>query len=89
MACQHCKENEFERLLRNLEEGKLSSTHIAIALSSYYKDAKHLPIEIRNLIGGVGEGSGLIHKYFRMMGETIGSLELAARRGRSNPEGLD
>lgn len=58
-------------------------THIAIALSAHYREAEHLPEGVRNIIGGIGEGSGLIHRHFKLMRTTIGELELAYRRGDS------
>ncbi len=76
--------DKFTQLCQDLKSGDLSMTHIAIAVNAHYREAEHLPEGVRNIIGGVGEGSGLIHKHFRLMQSTIGALELAYRRGDSN-----
>ncbi len=73
--------DKFTQLCKDLKSGDLSMTHISIALSAHYRQAEHLPEGIRNIIGGMGEGSGLIHKHFKLMSNTIGELELAYRRG--------
>jgi len=78
--------DKFSQLLKDLDDGQLSLTHISIALSAHYREGKHLPDEIRNIIGGEGQGSGLIHRHFKLLSQTIGALELACRRVRDNPE---
>lgn len=79
--------DKFTQLLNDLKSGDLNINHIAIALSAYYREAGHLPEGIRNLIGGVGQGTGLVHKMFNLLSDTVGSLELAYRRGDSKEEG--
>lgn len=75
--------DKCSQLVKDLDDGELSITHIAIALSAYYRNAKYLPEGTRNIIGGVGEGSGLVHKHFDALKASIGAIELAYRRGDS------
>jgi len=75
--------DKFTQLVIDLKSGDLNTTLIAIALSTYYKEAKHLPEGIRDLIGGTGKGTGLVHKMFNLLSNTVGALELAYRRGDS------
>lgn len=75
--------DKFTQLTIDLKNGDLRPIHIAIALSTYYKEAEHLPEGIRDLIGGTGKGTGLVHQQFRFLQNTIGDLEIAYRRGDS------
>lgn len=75
--------DKFTQLVADLKSGELGINHIAIALSVYYRDAEHLPEGVRNIIGGVSEGNGIIHKHFNILQSTIGAIELAYRRGDS------
>ena len=79
--------NEFELLCKNLHDGKLNLTHIAIALSDYYRTSDKVPEELQSIIGGIGEGSGLVHRHFRLLSNAIGDLELAYLRTKHSKTG--
>lgn len=73
--------NKFDQLLNDLDSGELSTTHIQIALRSHFKNRKDIPDGVKSLICGTSDTSGLIFRFFKLMDNTIGSIELAYRRG--------
>lgn len=76
------KTNAFEELLNNLKEGKLNHLHIQAAYRAWIRGRKDIPDPLNDLLTGKNEAfTGLIYKIFKVMTETIGSMELAYRRG--------
>ena len=80
--------NAFYRIVEDLDSGELSMTHIQMAVKSHYRHAKHVPEGIKDLLCGKesvqGQDCGIIHRMFKNLNITIGSLELAYRRGEQD-----
>ena len=74
--------NKFEQLADDLTTGKLTLTHVQIAIRSSVRRRKDIPEGIKSILCGKGpEYAGLIYKMFKPMQEVIGTVELAYRRG--------
>lgn len=74
--------DKFSQLLEDLISGDLSHNHIQIAYRAALREREDIPEGVRNLLGGTSSRqAGVISLMFRMMSETIGSMELAYRRG--------
>ncbi len=74
--------NRFEQLVDDLTTGKLTLTHVQIAIRASIRRRDDIPEGIKDLLSGKGDSySGLIYKMFKPMQEVIGTVELAYRRG--------
>lgn len=74
--------NAFEQLVKDLDDGTLSLSLVRNALRQHYRHSEHIPDGIKSLVCGVGESdAGLIFRFFQLLSNVIGSLELANRRG--------
>ena len=73
--------DKFSQLLEDLCTGKLSHNHIQIAYRAMLKRDKRLK-GFGDILGGVADdNAGIIFKMFQCIDQTIGSMELAFRRG--------
>lgn len=74
--------NKFDQLVEDLTTGKISHTMLQIAYRAAIRQRKDLPEGIKDLLCGRSEyHAGLIYQQFKVISETIGSMELAYRRG--------
>ena len=73
--------DKFTQLVEDLKSGKLTMSHVQMAVRAYVRESKHIPDGTKDLLAGKGEGGGLIYKQFQVITETIGAMELAYRRG--------
>ena len=77
--------NKFDQLVDDLATGVISATTLQIAYRASIRQRKDLPEGIKDLLcGGSESHSGVLFQLFKAMQETIGSLELAYRRGEIN-----
>ena len=74
--------DKFTQLVEDLKSGKLTMSHVQMAVRAYVRESKHIPDGTKDLLAGKGDcSSGLIYKQFQVITETIGAMELAYRRG--------
>ena len=74
--------DKFSQLVEDLVEGNLTLTHIQSAVRFSIRQRKDIPEGIKDLLCGRSESyAGLLSTMFRNIGEVIGSMELAYRRG--------
>ena len=74
--------NIYEQLVDNLCTGKLKMSSVQSAVKTYIKRRTDIPGGIKNLL--VNEGGGLVSELFMLLNHTIGSTELAYRRGMAH-----
>ncbi len=76
-------QNKFTALVDDLKSGAVNLTIIQDAVRVWVRDRPQTPRETVDLLCGSGDSSsGLIAAHFQLLGEIIGSMELAARRAR-------
>ena len=75
--------NRFDQLVQDLMDGKLTLNHIQIAYRTYLRQRTDIPEGIKDILCGTDGGAGLVGKAFNQISETVGSVELAYRRGGS------
>lgn len=74
--------NKFDQLVEDLTTDKISWTMLQTAVKASIRNRKDLPEGIKDLLcGRSAHHAGLIQKHFQLISETIGSMELAYRRG--------
>ncbi len=80
----HDKEdkNPFTNLVKYLNDGTLGHNHIQMAYREWVRRRDDIPDAIKDILSGRGEAeTGLLLPIFRSIGQLIGGLELAWRRG--------
>ena len=83
-------EDLFTRLVADLNSGKLTLRHLEIAINVHVRDSEYTPESAKSILcGNLPTQSGLIHKFFQLMRETIGGFELAIRREQAEKEEED
>ncbi len=74
--------NRFDQLVDDLTTGKLGLTLVQQAIRLYIRNREDIPDPIKDILcGGSRANAGLICRIFMGINETIGSMELAYRRG--------
>jgi len=85
MNCPKCGyklDDKFTQLVEDLKSGKLTFLHIQNAIRVSVRESKNIPDEVKDLLCGKGDAySGLIFHMFKPIGQAIGTVELAYRRG--------
>lgn len=75
--------NAYYRLVEDLKSGKLKLRDLDIAVMEWINSRTDIPEEIKNLLVQ-HEGGGLVRNLFKLIGQTIGSMELAVRRAKQS-----
>ena len=74
--------NYFTQLVHDLTDGTLGHNHIQMAYREFIRRRPDIPDAIKDLLAGSSdENSGLLVLLFRCIGQSVGTLELAWRRG--------
>ncbi len=74
--------NPFTDLVRHLNDGTLGHNHIQMAYREWIRRRDDIPDATKDILAGKGDTEpGLLLPMFRIITQTIGSLELAWRRG--------
>mgnify|MGYP001577680575 FL=1 len=77
--------NKFEQLVDDLNSHKMGMLHIQNALRAHTRHRPEIPEQIKDLLCGKNEGDGgLIREFFKLLQRTIGTTELAYRRGKQD-----
>lgn len=71
----------FDRLVKDLDSGELSIRLLELAYREHIRNRKDIPEGVKNLLVP-HEGAGLIH-FAANVGQIVGNMELAFRRGGS------
>lgn len=75
--------NKFDQLVEDLKTGKLTLTHIQMAIRAWIRDRDDISEPVRGLLSGRHEAyAGLIYKQFKVIQETIGTVDMAYNIGR-------
>ena len=79
--------NKFDQLVEDLLSGELTHNLIQIAYRTWIRRRDDIPEEVKTLLAGKSESDpGLLYDQFKIISSTVGTMELAARRGRSYKE---
>jgi len=81
-------DNAFERLVSDLNEGRLGLTMVGIAVKAHVRQNPDIPEPVKDLLCGKGDCfPGLLSRHWNLLGEMIGTTELAYRRGADKDGG--
>ena len=76
------KPDKFTQLVDDFLSGEIGPTVHQIAFRAYIRRSPNIPDDIKGLLAGTSEThAGIVFKIFQLMGEIIGCMELAYRRG--------
>ncbi len=73
--------NAFDRLVKDLDSGELSIRHLELAYRAHLRKRKDIPEGVRNLL--VSDGGSDLILFAKNIGDIVGNMELAFRRGSS------
>ena len=73
--------NDFDDLLAKLNDGRLTHNNIQIAYRAWKRKSENIPDGIKDLLCGKEGHTSLLFDVFTLMGEIVGKMELAYRRG--------
>lgn len=81
------EKDKFTQLVDDLVSGKLGLIHIQNAIRASIRQRKDIPEGVKDLLAGKGDTNpGLIFYMFRPIGQAMGTVELAFRRGSDRNE---